>query len=819
MTNTVPVKYCEEKVSNLDSVLTNVWRKYLDLDPASQYQSIKNLVLNQMREAEELVCISSSDRLPKEILQEIPKLAKRGVRIYLLLNAYEEIYNEFIHNKALVRVDVEVAGLMVLVDPRADLETKSGCLFGYNGLSIENGLDYSVVMNGSQIKEAFHYFVYNFWKAPEEYRGRDGSSSAGLRAPFDTYPLIEPDTFFFNDMEKRYLSRKVEELIIEAKSSIHIALSSHKEYKELFQLVAKKSDRGVKVSFYTDLKEDHLFIKDLSEFNNIKIYSMENLNNFFVMIDERKGLLLSGSILDTNEISISLSPAETQSLIHRLRNNRGKFWEYKSTTTLGSLESDKVIFEHFNKKMEEEKINESLVVDYDEIIVDRLRDYFETTVKPTFTAEKQLARTVIHRWKLVPKVLDSKAKVDTLYDQWEKETTKLKTHLEKVLEYANTVSKERKDILTSLLGRFFQRDNHKESEHVKKELEAALTAINLGVFEWSEVSRLLVTIDSYTSDLLEEQLELHEKQDYHKKKEEWQSEKERLEKEKNQLGYALSQTQKKVSELTSEMEQVSPEAEAEIEELDTEIDRCVLKQMEMEEEHGDIIVAAASEKKVLELCSYLNDNINSFSTLKKSLRKKNVYFEKTIKPYLVSQLEKAGQSQLSIFEEIMSKSKINESKENMKYVMKELATHSGLRVNLTEEQQQIFKQYEEVSDRIEEFSKEKEAIHKESLHGKIEVKSLLIEKEKELKKLESEWKSYGDKLEKIGREFSYTPKQKDLKLPFSSITFKLPEEKLPLTGTLYRLGKKRKLAIKEEKHLDLAEFEAERLKAELVLEI
>lgn len=817
MNNTVPVKHCEEKVSNFESVLTNVWRKSFDSEPVSQYQSIKSLVLNQMREAKELVCISSSDRLPKEILQEIPKLAQRGVRVYLLLNAYEDVYNEFINNKAVVRVDEEVAGLMVLVDPRADLETKSGCLFGYNGLSIESGLDYSAVMNGSQIKEAFHYFIYNFWKASEEYRGKGGPSRAGLRAPFDTYPLIEPETFFFNDWEERYLSQEVEELIIEAESSIHIALSSFKEYKELFQLIAKKSDMGVKVSFYTDLREDHLFIQNLSEYDSIKIFSMENLNNFFVVIDERKGMLLSGSLHDTHEISISLSPAETQNLIQRLLDNRGKLWEYEAATTLGSLESDKVIFEHFNKKVEEKKIQESMVVDYDEIIVDRLRDYFETSVKPAFTTEQQLARTVIHRWKIVPKVLDSKAKVDTLYDQWEKETTKLKTHVEKVLEYANTVSEERKNILTSLLGRFFQRDNRRDSDHVKKELEAALTAMNLEVFEWSEAERLLGTIDSYTSELLEEQLELHEKQEYHNKKEEWQSEKEQLEKEQEQLGYAISQAQEKLSELTSQMEQVSPEGEAKIDELDTEIESLHIQQKEMETEQGDVIMKAASEKKILDLCSYLNEKINSFSSLKKSLRKKNVYFEKTIKPYLVSQLEEAGQ--LSVFEEIMSKSKINESKENMKYVMKELATHSELRADLSGAQQEIFKQYEEISVKIDDLSNKKETVLNESQRGNTELKSLFNEKEKELKKLESEWKSQEDKLEKLGREFSYIPMKKDLKLPFSSITFKLPEEKLPLTGTLYRSGKNRKLAIKEEKELDLAEFEAERFKAELVLEI
>ncbi|WP_174734472.1 TrmB family transcriptional regulator sugar-binding domain-containing protein [Mesobacillus harenae] len=812
---TVYLKQLEEEQSNKGLQLREIWEKNSGSAPVLQRQPLRDAALGKLREASEMVCIASNTVLPKEILQEIPKLSQRGVRVYLLLSSYEDTYNDFIANKAIVRIDPNIMGLMILADPKEGLVTKSGFLFGFNSLkAVSTGLDWYATLNGEQLKEAFHYFIWRFWSSTEEYRGGNTLSPA-IRAPFDIYPLLEPENFFYNTWEKRYLSDRVTAVVQSARSELLIGLSSYKEYEELFPLLNEKAYSGTRVSVYTDMQLDHSFIKDCIQNLNISIYSIPVLDQYFVLADDTDGMYLSGSIHDQHEMGIDLGPKAVQDLHERLKNVQVHGWTFHGTVSLQDIRGEEVAFETYNRKVDPLPVKDTEIIDYGTIEAEELRQYFERTCKPVFNCEDKLARIILHRWKIAPKVFDEKAKLDPLYDQWQKETNKVTAYIEKVLEYADTVGQEKKAVLSSLLGRFFQRDNRSEVDTIIKDLEKAREAIKLEVYDWANLPSLLSTIEAYSSKLLEQQLELNEKKEYYRKKEEWQKEKDVLEGEHQQLQKSFLQLESDREALLAELDQVDPEVEQLLSESESKLSELEGQIALFELEHEAVINGKQTEEKVLEICAFLDSEIKRFNSLKNKEKKK--HFSNKIKPYLEKAMALIGQSR--IMSEILEGSKIPDGKENMKYVMKQLATHSELRFEVPEGTEGLLDEYKELVSARAELKETLENLRKGNKEGKKDNEKALQELDKDIKKADSELQQLNSRLEKMGSEFTYTPKKKETSLPFSPISVNLPSDKLPEVGTLYRTGKIRQLAIKGENELALGETESQRLNAQLVLRV
>ncbi|MCP3032914.1 hypothetical protein LF817_16435 [Halobacillus sp. A1] len=813
-TDTSYIKHFEQKLSNSQLTLENIWERLNESKVFVQYEPLKQTVISKLRDAEELVCICSSNKIPKEILQEIPKLSKRGVRVYILTSSYEEFYQDFISEKAILRVDTNVTGFMIMIDPKPKLETKSGYLAGANGLDVEGGLGYLGAFNGEQLKEAYHYFIWRFWNASEEYRGYREANTASLRSPFDIYPLIDPDSFFYNGWEQEYLSERIKSVIESANFELHIGISNYREYNDLIPLVVSKARLGVKVSVYTDLAIDHSFIKEFEDVEGIQFYSMKSFDSFFVLADQQKGILLSGNQSKQYETGIALSPKGVGDLRSRLKASKSELWIFRNQTTLDQVSGSKVIFEGFKQNLEEKNIKESEVVDYGTIEVANLRNYFEGIIKPELNQDKVLARTIIHKWRISPKMLDPKAKIDPLYAKWEKEKDKFIKYLEQVVEYAEMVSNERKTVFASLLGRFFQKDDSTDIDQIKKELEAALSEIKLGVYNWQETKTLVETIKSYSNSLLQQQFELHEKQEYYEKKELWEKENKELSKERKQLDVAIDQKKEEIALIESQLTEVGPEAAKHLKELEKEIMHLEEEIVTTELENEELIYFKQIEQKILDICADLDDRIKKFGSLKK--KEKRNYYNNKVKPGLIENFEDLGE--IELFNQMMENN-ISDSKEIMKYIMKELATNSKFRVDTDEDQEAILIQYEQNKTEKIGLENKVKAIQQQNQFGKKDVQKKLQQTQKELNKLEHELQKVEKKQERIGNEFSFTPsKRQDFKIPFSTnFSLNFPNEDLPKTGTLYHIGNTRQLAIKKQEEIAIGELESDRLNAELVL--
>lgn len=187
-------------------------------------------------------------------------------------------------------------------------------------------------------------------------------------------------------------------------------------------------------------------------------------------------------------------------------------------------------------------------------------------------------------------------------------------------------------------------------------------------------------------------------------------------------------------------------------------------------------------------------------------------------PYLSSELEKIDKAH--IYNEMTESNKLTDAKEMMKYCMKHLGTHPELRMKQHEGMEHIVEKYEVSIKERQEIEKKMQETIKKDASGKNELIKQLEQLDREKKRFENELVQNQKKFEKLGDEFHYTPLRKDLKLPFPvSVTIRFPNEVLPLTGELYRVGTTRQLAIRTQSELELGEKEAARLGAELLLKI
>jgi hypothetical protein len=812
-TSTLLEKQFEEKIHNEDLLLTDVWEKSSSESVIIPSVSLINETISIMKNAEEMICITSDGKLPKALLLEIANLSKKGIRFYILLKEYHSEYESFFTKNALVRVDTQINGFMLLIDAKTGLNNKSGYLFAHNSFELEkSALIHYFQLNGNQLKEALHYFQWKFWESMEEYRGGQMALSNQLRPPFDILPLLDPDEYYFNTNSKSYLIDRVSTMIDAARVSIRLSLSDYKEYDTIFDLLNEKAESGVLIYLYTDFSQDHLFIKRFESSKNIHIFANDRLNTYFLLIDDKTGLFLTGSIENTNETGIQLHNKEVQDFLSNLEYQKDDFWKYHQEISLGKVKGEAIIRERYDRKAVTSSIENQMIVNQGEFEAKSLREYFEGSFIPVRTTEPILARQLVYLWKLTPKFREQNSKLDSIYEQWEKEIKKIKGYTNDVLQYALATKEEKKDLLSSFIGRFITNKEDKLNSIVQ-ELEMSLKRLETKKNK-DQLLTIIASIKNHSQHLVEEKLELTEKKHFHQEKQKWEDQKKQLVLQQLELLKTIDLMREKQEQL-----QLSKDAKQGVNDVETIMLQEKLQELELEmqmlmESHQEFFQKYSIEKTILEICKELDEKIKKFDKLKQ--KKKKNYFQKEVEPAVISKMEEVYVK--PIYDEIMSICNITDSKARMSYLKKELATHSELRASGDSDKDLITK-YSDLENektaielQLQEKKKSKNGQDDEFVK---EEKAL----EKELEKQDNELRLIERKIEKLGEEFIYSSKTQDTQLPFSlNPSFSLPNEELPNTGVLYKIGKTRQLAIKEQAQLDLGEKEAERLHAELVLD-
>lgn len=808
-------KQFEEKLENNELVLTDIWERASSKRADLPSVSAVNELITKMSQATEMVCMTSNVKLPKAILHEIASLGKKGIRFYLLVNQYYPEYESFLTKNALVRVDRHINGLTLLIDAKTGSANKAGYLFTYNSFETEKGaISPYVPFNGNQLKEAFHYFLWKFWDSMEEYRDGQTFSASQLRAPFDVLPLLEPEAYFFNADGGGYLKDKVVAMLSSAEFSIHLSLAAYREYDVVFEILNQKAAQGVEIYLYTDFKHDHLFIKRFESVENIYIYSNDILNSYFLIVDVEKGLFLTGSLENTHEAGIMLNQKEVQDLLSNLAYQHDDFWKYYPRVSLGELKHDEIIREKYERKADKVTIERNIVIDQGVFEARNLREFFEANFKPERKSEPILARQIVYRWKLKPKYRDANMKLDPLYEQWGKAVKKIEDHLAKVLEYSISTKNEKRDLLSTFIGRFLSTKEDKLTK-VINDLEAAQKSLKVEKNTAVNLEGLIATLKNHSKLLLEEKMEMAEKRQFHEDKQKWEEEKNRLDKEQLSLLRTIDELKRKKDDLRKLENADQDENQGEITRLEEKLLEIVLEIDGLKESNQDFFEKYKVEKVILEICKVLDEKIKKFDQLNK--KKKKDYFQKEVKATVLQKLEELNLK--PIYDEIMSICKIQDSKGIMSYLKKELATRPEFRTG-EQDDKDLIQQLEALENSRIEAEMQLRVISSEKGKQNQEQDKKEKELDKEIAKKEDELRIAERKLEKHGVEFVFSSKIQETQLPFPiNPSFSLPAEELPEVGTLYRNGKGRQLAINGLTELEAGEQEAERLKAELVLEI
>jgi hypothetical protein len=815
MTTSVALeKQFEEKLENDQLVLSDIWEK-----PSSYQIDIPSVsaiddMAGKMKTATEMICITSNVKLPKVLLHEIARLGKNGIRFYILLNEYYSEYEPFFTQNALVRVDRHINGVLLLIDAKPGFTNKNGFLYTYNSFDVQkSALNSCVAFTGSQLKEAFHYFLWRFWESMEEYRDGKMLAPNQLRPPFDILPLLEPEEYYFNSDDSGYLKDRVIEMIDSATYSIHLSLSDFKEYDVIFDSLNQKAKFGVQIYVYTDFKKDHLFLKRLEAIENIHIYANDHINSYFLLVDSQKGLFLTGSIESLSyETGILLNHKDVQDFMSNLAFQQNDFWRYHQKLSLGHIKGEEIVWEKFNKKADKAVIEKHLVIDQGMFEAKSLREYFEAGFKPERKRESVLARQIVYRWKLTPKLRDRNSKLDPLYDQWDREIKKIGNHVNKVLEYAISTKNEKKDFLSTFIGKFLSNKDDKLN-NIIQDLEFILKSLEENNYNVEVLNTFVSKVINHSQQLLSEKMELTEKKQFHEEKRMWEEEKGQLEAVQLEILKVLDQLKKKKADLQTDNDGQGEEQEK-VKQIDDQILEIDLEIESLQDTNKDFFEKYSIEKAVLGICKDLDDKIKSFDKLNK--KKKKNFYQKEVEPAVMKKMEALNLG--TIYESIMSICNISDSKARMSYLKKELATHPELRAG---EQASP-----ELIEKMEQLEKDKSSLQtqfKELESKKSSKNEALVKQEKaleqDIEKKENELRLTERKIEKMGDDFVFSSKVQDTQLPFSiNPSFSLPIEELPKVGVLYKSNKVRQLAISVESELIIGENEAERLKAELVLE-
>ncbi|WP_404459767.1 hypothetical protein [Sutcliffiella horikoshii] len=814
MTTTLMLeKQFEEKVHNDQLLLTDVWEKTTASTVDSQVFSPLDEWVDQMNSAEEMVCLTSNQKLSKTILHEVARLGQKGIKFYILLNEYYQEYDPFFTNHVLVRVNRHINGHLLLIDIKNEQANRAGYLFTFDSFNLEkNSIKSNVTLNGSQLNESFQYFIWKFWDSTEEYRNGNLQATNQLRPPFDVLPLLDPEDYYFNSDKVDYLKQKVIELINSADYTIHLSLAEFNGYAALPPLLNEKARMGTKVYIYSDFIKDHLFLKDLEDNKNIYIYSTAHLNSYFVMVDSKKGLFLTGAKEETYETGIPLNQKDVQDFLSSLEFQQDNFWKYHKEITLQDLRSGEVILEKFNCNTEKFRIEENLVVDQGSYEAKTLREYFEGDFKPKRDNEIVFAKQLTYRWKLTPKVREKNYKLDPLYDLWEKEAKKVSEYVRNVYDFAITTKNEKKDILSSFIGKLFSNKDDNITQIIHG-LDQDIKILNAKTFRDTELATIVSNAKEYVQQLIVEKKDFTNKVQYHQEKQKWENEREELQKATQTIQTTKEELEKKLEEL---YQQTIGEQQTSITLLEQNLLEVEIEKEQLIESNKDLFQKLTVERVVLEICKELDGQMKKFDKLKKN-KKKNFY-QKEVEQPIITKLDEL--SLTATYEEIMSICNISDAKGRMAYLKKELATHPQLRIDTEQLDQSLIDQHHKIDAELAKIQKqiqEEQTKIQNNANEENKKKQVL---QKEIDKLENDQKALEKKLEKLGVEFVFSSAKQETKFPSStSPNITIPTERLPQVGVLYKNGKNRQLAINTQDQLTTAEQEAHRLNAELVLEV
>jgi hypothetical protein len=815
----------DKEISFEDMVIENFWEKI----NSKFNKNKKSDFINDFEKTEEVICLISDEELPSDLINKLYELSEKGVRVYFITNKAYPSYGVTISKNCLIRIISNIKGNMIIFDPFLDQKNK--LYIASSGIfSQELSYEWLKINDNNTLKEAYHYFCYNFWKV-SEIEFFNNSEKEISYIPSDIPPLINPKSYFFNTYSYPLFSKKIIDMIKKANASIIINSKIIDNINELERLLISKLKDGVKVSLLFDFSEKNAK-KFLNSYNDypIKLYMSSEIMPQFIITDDNNGLVFSDCLSEknfegqNNIFAAKISDEEIKICLSKIEEN-SSLWFYQEKKTLKEIEGLEIFFSISDKTSEniyvKEKIDKPVKLKSNSL--QELKEKIVSENQLKILGNKEYSKKIIFKINLSPLYRNEKAKKDELYNNWDKCKEKfldILEHFKKLLED----EKEKKNKISEIgdkLKKFFLGKTQKLHELSEKLSEIELLIKKIKAESFNEAKKRL---KNFEEEFEKNKKQINEAIDENGQEIKWSKRKKELNNEINIFFNDLKDLENEINSLKEEKEKLEIE----------------------------------KEKKYIEI----NKKINSLKIDKKNFFNKNNLLEKEWEIYnnLKIEIEKMKEKNFKINNLNKIELYLNDLKGNSDYFKnlmrslykKEKLDNKNKKILLSYVEDSILKvlksKYEnkkhditKIEENEKDYSKKIENLEKDFKESFSIISNKIKNKESKIDEKKSSIKNKEDELEKM-KIFEYKPiknsekylekvlnnsKNKLKKQPFiekSIADISIPQEDLPEIGTLYswyndkKKCYERQLAIIYWEDFEIGEKEAQKLNAILTCE-
>lgn len=632
-------KSLSRHVSYKGQVIEEFWQSMSKIENDKYHDNSIDIIEQKLSAAQEVVCFMCSQKLPPKILEIIVRLYNKGVRVYVLTNHFYDDFAETIVGKTLIRISEYTTGTMILIDPGKN----PGGVIANKVLFSEDYLEKIIIeLDEEQIKEAYQYFLWNFWKETDyEIKVKEDieKKTEVLESPFDPFPLINSSHIVCNNYKKDLLNTIILKEVEQAKRKIIISCKNINFDSGFKNLLLQKARNNVEIEIYTQLqKVDCEFFNELT-YKNCVFYGYKSHNNNFIIIDDTIGYFMVDRLFEDNyrgnhSFAIILKDTLITKLANFLEEHKdGNGWQYIYSSELGDITTERIIYA---KNIEANNFKENKVFDYQEIKLkniktENLKNLKDEDIEPQFN-HQDLVKKVLFKWNLVPTFRDKSAKLDNLYKQWEQEKNNFNNYLISLKESVDDIVKEKensfgKRALVGLKKLFLSKEQ--DSKLIKEEIEKIEKRFNQkDIIKKSSISEL-ITESNLLADKISRSIE---EIDTEIKKEslkiEWQSKRKNLQKEISRKNNEIKEYERKLNEKNTELENIKSDRDTSIKDYEKKINKIEnedeINNYKKELDH----LKSDYKKRINNLKSLIGQYEKNIKDLKNDIRIKNDELDK-----------------------------------------------------------------------------------------------------------------------------------------------------------------------------------------------
>lgn len=412
-------------------------------------------IISYIRFARDFICLSSFLLEDTSLLSELRKAADRGVRIYMLTAAEQQIdepywdedaerkerreaYKKMILDltgRCLIRTGEHLHSKFIIFDPKTN---PKGFMFTCNltQRALTENIELALELDARQVRDIFLQFYRGFWiEAKREIleKGKEGGRLKQVPST-DVAAPPEPEQLKWTVGKDTVLKSYVRDMISSAKESLTVSCWTFEGDHDICKLLKEKAEQGLGITLFTRPHNRNMaFLQDMIK-HGVTVYAHRLLHAKSIVTDGKSGLIMTANIspLGMDQGFESGFPLTEEQI--KVLKSIFDAWKASSTWILTKdilLEEIKqpVLVYSDGKLAEMPKPAAERVLEHGNSHCRDMEEYISGSI-PEYskTSDTEYLR-IVHRWNLIPPTLPGKAKpMESKKEDSEKSSFDLFTH-------------------------------------------------------------------------------------------------------------------------------------------------------------------------------------------------------------------------------------------------------------------------------------------------------------------------------------------------------------------------------------------------------